>query len=80
MGLCKLAVRPTWQSQGIGRLVHTTLLQAVNPKWSPLLALPSNQRGRDLYARLGYEHAGEYRNTVEGPAFDLLLLRVEETA
>ncbi|CCK32821.1 GCN5-related N-acetyltransferase [Streptomyces davaonensis JCM 4913] len=80
MGLCELAVRPPWQSQGIGTRLHTALLQAVNPKWSSLLALPSNQRGQDLYARLGYEYAGEYRNTDDGPAFDLLLLRVEETA
>lgn len=78
MGLCELAVRPPWQSRGIGTRLHTALLQAINPKWSSLLALPSNQRGQDLYARLGYGHAGEYRNTPDGPAFDLLLLRVED--
>jgi GNAT superfamily N-acetyltransferase len=78
MGLCELAVRPPWQSQGVGTRLHAALLQAVAPKWSSLLALPSNQRGRDLYARLGYERAGEYRSTADGPAFDLLLLRVAE--
>jgi GNAT superfamily N-acetyltransferase len=77
MGLCELAVRPPWQSQGIGTRLHTALLQAVDPKWSSLLALPSNRRGQDLYGRLGYGYAGEYRNTPDGPAFDLLLLRVE---
>ncbi|MGW0708111.1 hypothetical protein ACWD4G_19515 [Streptomyces sp. NPDC002643] len=50
----------------------------VRHPWSSLLALPSNQRGQGLYARLGYQYAGEYRNTADGPAFDLLLLRVEE--
>ncbi|MGW5434037.1 N-acetyltransferase family protein [Streptomyces sp. NPDC004059] len=80
MGLCELAVRPPWQSQGIGTRLHANLLQAVNPRWSSLLALPSNQRGQDLYARLGYEYAGPYRNTPDGPEFDLLLLRVQNAA
>lgn len=77
MGLCELAVRPPWQSQGIGTRLHTELLKAVNPRWSSLLALPSNSRGRDLYARLGYQYAGAYTNSPGGPVFDLLLLRVE---
>jgi GNAT superfamily N-acetyltransferase len=80
MGLCELAVRPPWQSQGIGTRLHAALLQAVNPQWSSLLALPSNRRGQDLYARLGYEYAGPYRNSPDGPEFDLLLLQVGETA
>ncbi|MGW0819893.1 N-acetyltransferase family protein [Streptomyces sp. NPDC002845] len=80
MGLCELAVRPPWQSRGIGTRLHTALLRAVNPTWSSLLALPSNQRGHDLYARLGYEYAGPYRNTPDGPEFDLLLLRLEDAA
>ncbi|MDC0773900.1 GNAT family N-acetyltransferase [Streptomyces sp. HD] len=78
MGLCELAVRPPWQSQGIGTRLHTALLQAINPRWSSLLALPSNQRGHDLYTRLGYEYAGPYRNTPDGPEFDLLLLHIPE--
>ncbi|MGW1675464.1 GNAT family N-acetyltransferase [Streptomyces sp. NPDC002324] len=57
MGLCELAVRPPWQSRGIGNRLHTELLRAINPRWSSLLALPSNQRGQDLYTRLGYEYA-----------------------
>jgi GNAT superfamily N-acetyltransferase len=77
MGLCELAVRPPWQSRGIGRRLHDALLQAIAPTWSSLLALPSNTRGQDLYARLGYQYAGAYRNTPDGPAFDLLLLHVE---
>ncbi|MGY1583808.1 GNAT family N-acetyltransferase [Streptomyces sp. MN13] len=77
MGLCELAVRPPWQSHGIGSRLHAALLQAVNPSWSSLLALPSNQRGQDLYARLGYRYAGPYRNTPEGPEFDLLLMQVQ---
>ncbi|GAA0896513.1 MULTISPECIES: hypothetical protein [Streptomyces violaceusniger group] len=50
------------------------------PEGSSLLALPSNRHGQDLYARLGYEYAGPYRNTADGPEFDLLLLKVEESA
>ncbi|MEU4898868.1 GNAT family N-acetyltransferase [Streptomyces sp. NPDC044780] len=80
MGLCELAVRPPWQSQGIGSHLHAELLKTIAPKWSSLLALPSNQRGQDLYARLGYEYAGPYRNTADGPEFDLLLLQVEDAA
>ncbi|MDX3641810.1 GNAT family N-acetyltransferase [Streptomyces sp. MB09-02B] len=76
MGLCELAVRPPWQSQGIGSRLHAELLKTIAPSWSSLLALPSNRRGQDLYARLGYEYAGPYRNTADGPEFDLLLLRV----
>ncbi|MEU6092745.1 GNAT family N-acetyltransferase [Streptomyces sp. NPDC047085] len=71
-------VRPPWQSQGIGTRLHTALLQAVNPRWSSLLALPSNQRGQDLYARLGYKYADPYRNTPDGPEFDLLLVHVRD--
>ncbi|MFI2077530.1 GNAT family N-acetyltransferase [Streptomyces triculaminicus] len=78
MGLCELAVRPPWQSQGIGTQLHTTLLRAINPRWSSLLALPSNRRGQDLYGRLGYRYAGPYRNTPDGPEFDLLLLQIED--
>ncbi|KUN16499.1 GCN5 family acetyltransferase [Streptomyces antibioticus] len=80
MGLCELAVRPPWQSQGIGRRMHQHLLQAVAPQWASLLALPSNHRGKDLYARLGYAYAGAYRNTADGPEFDLLLLHVKPSA
>ncbi|MDN3029420.1 GNAT family N-acetyltransferase [Streptomyces sp. S.PB5] len=80
MGLCELAVRPPWQSQGIGRRLHHHLLQSVAPKWVSLLALPSNQRGQDLYSRLGYAYAGAYRNTADGPEFDLLLLHVDTEA
>ncbi|MCM2386829.1 GNAT family N-acetyltransferase [Streptomyces albipurpureus] len=76
MGLCELAVRPPWQSRGIGSQIHDELLKTVAPVWSSLLALPSNARGKELYARLGYEYAGPYRNTADGPEFDLLLLRV----
>ncbi len=80
MGLCELAVRPPWQSQGIGTLLHTALIKAINPQWSSLLALPSNQRGKDLYARLGYRYTGPYRNTPDGPEYDLLLLHVTASA
>jgi GNAT superfamily N-acetyltransferase len=80
MGLCEVAVRPPWQSQGIGSRLHAALVKAIAPKWSSLLALPSNQRGHDLYARLGYTYAGAYRNTPGGPEFDLLLLQVERSA
>ncbi|MGW1278909.1 GNAT family N-acetyltransferase [Streptomyces tsukubensis] len=76
MGLCELAVRPPWQSQGIGTRLHTELLKAIAPRWSSLLALPSNRRGHDLYARLGYAYAGPYRNSPDSPEFDLLLLRI----
>jgi GNAT superfamily N-acetyltransferase len=79
MGLCEIAVRPPWQGQGIGTRLHAALLTAIAPKWSSLLALPSNRRGQDLYARLGYRYAGPYRNTSSGPEFDLLLMRVEDT-
>jgi ribosomal protein S18 acetylase RimI-like enzyme len=80
MGLCELAVRPPWQSQGIGSRLHAELLRAIAPQWSSLLALPSNQRGQDLYARLGYRYAGAYRNNGEGPEFDLLLLHVASSS
>ncbi|MFJ6930645.1 GNAT family N-acetyltransferase [Streptomyces nigra] len=80
MGLCELAVRPTWQSSGTGTRLHNALLQAIAPKWSSLLALPSNQRGQDLYARLGYKYVGPYRNTPDGPEFDLLLLHIQDDA
>ncbi|SEO89471.1 GNAT family N-acetyltransferase [Actinacidiphila rubida] len=77
MGLCELAVRPPWQSQGIGSRLHAQLIKAIAPNWSSLLALPSNSRGQDLYHRLGYRYAGPYRNGPDGPTFDLLLLKVQ---
>ncbi|WFB09515.1 GNAT family N-acetyltransferase [Streptomyces sp. LX-29] len=76
MGLCELAVRRPWQSQGIGSRVHAELVKAIDPQWSSLLALPSNQRGQGLYERLGYRYAGPYRNTPDGPVFDLLVMQV----
>jgi GNAT superfamily N-acetyltransferase len=76
MGLCELAVRPPWQSQGIGSRLHAALVKAIAPAWSSLLALPGNSRGKGLYDRLGYRFAGPYRNTPDGPKFDLLLLDV----
>lgn len=79
MGLCELAVRPPWQSQGIGSRLHAELLTAIAPRWASLLALPSNKRGQDLYARLGYAYAGPYRNSPSDDlVFDLLLMRVED--
>ncbi|MYY13009.1 GNAT family N-acetyltransferase [Streptomyces sp. SID4919] len=80
MGLCELAVRPDWQGQGIGTRLHAELIASIAPHWSSLLALPSNRRGKDLYARLGYAYAGPYRNSPHGPEFDLLLLRLSGPA
>ncbi|MEU6324769.1 GNAT family N-acetyltransferase [Streptomyces sp. NPDC047009] len=80
MGLCELAVRPPWQSRGIGTQMHAELLRVIAPQWSSLLALPSNRRGQDLYARLGYEYAGPYVNEPGGPQFDLLLLHVSNAS
>lgn len=80
MGLCELAVSPSWQSQGIGSRLHAELLKAINPEWSSLLVRPDNTGGRGLYDRLGYEYAGPYRNSTDGPEFDLLLLEVQSTA
>lgn len=76
MGLCELAVRPPWQSCGIGSRLHDALVTAIAPRWSSLLALPSNQRGQDLFARLSYQYAGPYLKTADEPAFDLPLLKV----
>jgi ribosomal protein S18 acetylase RimI-like enzyme len=77
MGLCELAVRTGWQSQGIGTRLHAELIRAIAPEWSSLLVRPTNNRARTLYEHLGYRHAGQYRNTPDGPVFDLLLLRVQ---
>jgi ribosomal protein S18 acetylase RimI-like enzyme len=77
MGLCELAVAPAWQGQGIGTRLHAALLKAINPEWSSLLVRPDNTAGRGLYDRLGYRYAGPYRNTPDGPVFDLLLLQVD---
>jgi ribosomal protein S18 acetylase RimI-like enzyme len=74
MGICELAVRPDWQSHGIGTRLHHTLVQAVSPRWTSLLVSPSNTRGRALYDRLGYRYAGPYRNGDE--TYDLLIARV----
>ncbi|MBH1933099.1 GNAT family N-acetyltransferase [Streptomyces sp. AV19] len=79
VGICELAVRPPWQSQGIGTRLHAELLKALDPEWSSLLARPDNERGHALYRRLGYRYAGPYRNASGGPAFDLLLLHVAIT-
>jgi ribosomal protein S18 acetylase RimI-like enzyme len=76
MGLCELAVSPAWQSQGIGSRLHAELLKAVAPEFASLLVRPDNTAGRTLYERLGYTYAGPYRNTPEGPVYDLLLLQV----
>ncbi|MDT3396824.1 GNAT family N-acetyltransferase [Streptomyces sp. B1866] len=78
MGLCELAVRPPWQSQGVGSRIHAELLKAIAPQWSSLLVLPPNERGHALYHRLGYRYAGPYRNAQDGPVYDLLLMQVRE--
>ena len=74
MGICELAVRPGWQSQGIGSLLHQRLVEAVSPRWTSLLVSPDNARGRVLYERLGYHYAGPYRNGPE--TYDLLIAQV----
>ncbi|UWE12961.1 GNAT family N-acetyltransferase [Actinacidiphila bryophytorum] len=73
MGLCEGAVRPPWQSRGIGTLLHERLVQAVSPRWTSLLVSPANTRGRALYERLGYRYAGPYRNGDD--TYDLLIAR-----
>lgn len=74
MGLCEGAVRPGWQSRGIGTRLHHALVEAVSPRWTSLLVSPANTRGRALYDRLGYRFAGPYRNGDE--TYDLLIARV----
>lgn len=74
MGLCEGAVRPGWQSHGIGTRLHHSLVQAVAPRWTSLLVHPDNPRGRALYDRLGYRYAGPYRNGDE--TYDLLIAHV----
>lgn len=69
-----MAVRPGWQSQGIGTRLHRRLIEAVAPRWASLLVSPANRRGRAFYDRLGYRYAGPYRNGDE--TYDLLLARV----
>ena len=74
VGICELAVRPGWQSQGIGSRLHQRLIDAIAPDWASLLVRPDNPRGRALYDRLGYRYAGPYRNGDE--TYDLLIARV----
>jgi ribosomal protein S18 acetylase RimI-like enzyme len=73
MGLCEGAVRPGWQSLGIGTRLHDTLVRAVAPQWTSLLVTHDNTRGRALYDRLGYRYAGPYRNGDQ--TYDLLIAR-----
>lgn len=74
VGICELAVRPGWQSQGIGAKLHQHLIDATAPTWTSLLVRPDNPRGRALYDRLGYRYAGPYRNGDD--TYDLLIARV----
>ncbi|MQS17602.1 GNAT family N-acetyltransferase [Streptomyces kaniharaensis] len=74
-GICELAVRPSWQGQGVGTRLHTALLEALRTEWVSLLAMPGNDPARRLYDRLGYQYAGPYRPGPDGPVLDLLLLR-----
>lgn len=76
MGVCELAVRPGWQSRGIGTRLHEALVEAVAPRWTSLLVDPANARGRALYDRLGYRYAGPYRNGSE--TYDLLIARAHD--
>lgn len=76
MGLCELAVRPGWQSRGIGTRLHRALVKAIAPRWTSLLVSPANARGRALYARLGYRYAGPYRDGDD--TYDLLIARVDD--
>lgn len=76
MGLCEGAVRPGWQSHGIGTLLHARLVAAISPRWTSLLVSPDNTRGRALYERLGYRYAGPYRNGED--TYDLLIARATD--
>ncbi|MEW1914413.1 GNAT family N-acetyltransferase [Kitasatospora sp. NPDC085895] len=73
-GICELAIRPGWHGQGVGTRVHEALLDALRPQWASLLAMPGSTAQR-LYERLGYQYAGPYRASPNGPVLDLLLLR-----
>ena len=73
-GICELAVRPAWQGHGTGAAIHTAILDALQPEWASLLAMPGNDAAQRLYHRLGYRYAGPYRSGDEGPVLDLLLL------
>lgn len=76
VGLCELAVRPGWQSLGIGSRLHQCLVEALSPRWISLVMDPDNPRGRALYERLGYRYAGAYRDEVGGQVYDLLIAEV----
>ncbi|MGG8410498.1 N-acetyltransferase family protein [Streptomyces sp. 12297] len=73
-GICELAVRPGWQGRGAGTGIHQALIDALQPEWASLLAMPGAP-AQDLYRRLGYRNAGPYQAAPGGPVMDLLLFR-----
>ncbi|WP_018545372.1 GNAT family N-acetyltransferase [Streptomyces sp. LaPpAH-108] len=74
-GICELAVRTSWQGQGVGSRIHTALLETLRAEWVSLLVMPGDGPARRLYDRLGYQYAGPYSASPDGPTLDLLLLR-----
>ncbi|MEU6610281.1 GNAT family N-acetyltransferase [Streptomyces shenzhenensis] len=75
VGICELAVRPGWQGHGAGTQIHQALVDALQPRWVSLLAMPGSA-AQQLYHRLGYQYAGPYKTGPAGPTLDLLLLRI----
>ena len=57
-------------SHGIGAAIHTALLDALQPEWASLLAMPGNDAAQRLYHRLGYRYAGPYRAGADGPVLE----------
>ncbi|MHA6757133.1 GNAT family N-acetyltransferase [Streptacidiphilus sp. PAMC 29251] len=53
VGLCELAVRPSWQDRGIGSRLHHALVEALASRYISLLAMPGNADSQRLYRRTG---------------------------
>jgi ribosomal protein S18 acetylase RimI-like enzyme len=61
-----IAVMPQWRGLGIGeKLIHFTEQRIFRESPNVFLCVSSfNAGARKLYARLGYEHVGEFKNYI----------------
>ncbi|WP_434595936.1 GNAT family N-acetyltransferase [Streptomyces sp. A5-4] len=72
--LRELMVLPEYQSRGLGRKIHDTVISGRAESATALTCIVDNQPAHDAYLRWGYMVMGEIKHAPESPTYNAMYL------